>query len=358
MLRIRFSLRCTLYLLTLSVLLVGHRSAFSQSESEACKLLPPLKDFVVIADVRGQLQNEIPNIESRIKDIQARIPQATQAEKDLGDTDAQIKALMDKTVQTEAEQQQLTTLNKTKESIENFLAGDTVESLKLELLNLENDLLRKKEQLRCVQSAISKILSPEQNFKFWMSAFFAALIGMVILGFFVLAYIDANIRRAIFSGQSGLQFLTLFSIVIAIILFGITSILQDKELAALLGGLSGYILGRYNAPGKKDEENDAGAGRDAPQDLASRVASIAVSPASVSLTAAAPTQQLSATPTDTQGNPITDAGGGFAPQWTSDNTSVASVNQSGLVTWVGLGTCSVTATFGGVTSNGCAVTCT
>jgi hypothetical protein len=32
--------------------------------------------------------------------------------------------------------------------------------------------------------------------------------------------------------------------VIAIILFGITGILEGKELSALLGGLSGYILGR------------------------------------------------------------------------------------------------------------------
>ncbi len=40
-------------------------------------------------------------------------------------------------------------------------------------------------------------------------------------------------------GQSGIQFLTLFSLVIAIILFGI----KGKELAALLGGLSGYIFG-------------------------------------------------------------------------------------------------------------------
>ena len=38
--------------------------------------------------------------------------------------------------------------------------------------------------------------------------------------------------------------MTLFSLVIAIILFGITEILQAKELSALLGGISGYILGR------------------------------------------------------------------------------------------------------------------
>ena len=51
-------------------------------------------------------------------------------------------------------------------------------------------------------------------------------------------------REAIFTGESGIQFVTLFSLVIAIILFGVLKILEGKELAALLGGLSGYILGR------------------------------------------------------------------------------------------------------------------
>jgi hypothetical protein len=39
----------------------------------------------------------------------------------------------------------------------------------------------------------------------------------------------------------------LFFLVIAIILFGILRILEGKELSALLGGLSGYILGRGTA---------------------------------------------------------------------------------------------------------------
>ncbi len=355
--RIRFPFRCIMCFLTLFILLFGNQNSLAQTQSDACKDLPPLKDFVTIADVRGQLQNEIPTIENRIKDIQTKLPQATQAEKDLQETKAKVDNLMKKPTTTDVDQQQLSTLNKTKESIENFLAGDTVESLNKELQTQQNEQSWKKEQLRCVQSEISKILSPEQNFKFWMSAFFAALIGLVIFGFFVLAYIDANIRRAIFSGQSGLQFLTLFSIVIAIILFGITSILADKELAALLGGLSGYILGRYNALGKKDEDS-AEAGDGASQNLSGRFSSIIVSPATVSLTAAAPTQQLSATPTDAQGISIPNAGGGFIPQWASDNPAVAIVNQSGLVTFVGVGTCSVTATLNSVTSNSCAVTCT
>jgi hypothetical protein len=45
---------------------------------------------------------------------------------------------------------------------------------------------------------------------------------------------------------AGLQFITLFSLIIAIILFGVMNILEGRELAALLGGLSGYILGRSN----------------------------------------------------------------------------------------------------------------
>lgn len=77
-----------------------------------------------------------------------------------------------------------------------------------------------------------------------MSAVFAVLVAGVIGGFFWIATKDETVRRAIFSGTAGIQFVTLFSVVIAIILFGIIEILEGKELAALLGGLSGYILGR------------------------------------------------------------------------------------------------------------------
>ncbi len=38
----------------------------------------------------------------------------------------------------------------------------------------------------------------------------------------------------VFSNQQGLQFITLFSLVIAIILFGVLKILEAKELSALL----------------------------------------------------------------------------------------------------------------------------
>ncbi len=82
---------------------------------------------------------------------------------------------------------------------------------------------------------------------------FSILVGGVILGFFGIAFRSEKVRDAIFSGESGIQFVTLFSLVIAIILFGVLGILEGKELSALLGGLSGYILGRgsFQTPPKQ-----------------------------------------------------------------------------------------------------------
>jgi hypothetical protein len=44
--------------------------------------------------------------------------------------------------------------------------------------------------------------------------------------------------------SSGLQFITVFILIIAIILFGILKVLGGSELAAILSGISGYILGK------------------------------------------------------------------------------------------------------------------
>lgn len=73
---------------------------------------------------------------------------------------------------------------------------------------------------------------------------FGGLVAVVIIGFFGVAFTTPDVRTVMFSGDRGIQFITLFSLVIAIILFGILGILEGKELSALLGGLSGYILGR------------------------------------------------------------------------------------------------------------------
>jgi len=108
-------------------------------------------------------------------------------------------------------------------------------------------LLRGQSQ---VDEAINTLLIPEtqkNDFKLKISYIFAGMVILVIVGFFVVALRDKAIASAIFSNQTGIQFVTLFSLVIAIILFGITDILQAKELSALLGGISGYILGRVTS---------------------------------------------------------------------------------------------------------------
>ena len=75
--------------------------------------------------------------------------------------------------------------------------------------------------------------------------YFTILIAILLIVFFVIVYkrSDSTLSKDLLSGN-GLQFVTLFVLIIAIILFGILSILQSSELAAILSGISGYILGK------------------------------------------------------------------------------------------------------------------
>ena len=57
------------------------------------------------------------------------------------------------------------------------------------------------------------VVGPQQKFKLEMSLIFAGLVGLVIAGFFYVAIRDEQVRREIFSGQAGIQFVTLFSLV-------------------------------------------------------------------------------------------------------------------------------------------------
>jgi hypothetical protein len=84
----------------------------------------------------------------------------------------------------------------------------------------------------------------KSEYTLYATLVFGGLVSLVIVGFFWIAWSSHRVRTAIFAGDSGIQFVTLFSLVIAIILFGILKILEGRELSALLGGISGYILGR------------------------------------------------------------------------------------------------------------------
>src|SRR5438094_948403 len=72
------------------------------------------------------------------------------------------------------------------------------------------------------------------------------------------------------------------------------------------------------------------------------VASVTVTPASGSLYVGQ-TVQLTATPKDSAGNPLT----GRVVTWSSDNTTIATVSTSGLVTGKGAGSATITAATGG-----------
>jgi hypothetical protein len=80
-------------------------------------------------------------------------------------------------------------------------------------------------------------------------------------------------------------------------------------------------------------------------------------PASIILTVVNPTKQLSASATDVQSNLISGLSASRF-QWSSDNPTVASVNQTGLVEWKTPGNCNITATNdAGIISNSCKVQC-
>jgi hypothetical protein len=154
------------------------------------------------------------------------------------------------------EMKRLKTANKPSDEIEKTIvqamgyahvAETNIEDLDKQLDLKNNNLAEKQKRKTAIDDELNQranIVGPQQKFKLNMSLIFALLVGLVILGFFAVAFRDEQVRREIFSGQAGIQFVTLFSLVIAIILFGIIDILEGKELAALLGGLSGYILGR------------------------------------------------------------------------------------------------------------------
>jgi len=72
------------------------------------------------------------------------------------------------------------------------------------------------------------------------------------------------------------------------------------------------------------------------------VASVTMSPTSASVSVGS-TAQLTATPLDVNGNPLTDR----VVTWASNNTAVATVSASGLVTAVAVGSASIAATSGG-----------
>lgn len=118
--------------------------------------------------------------------------------------------------------------------------------------DLQLQIQRKKDDLNEIERDINILLTPkiaQQNFMFYSSIFFVLLMSILLGIFYYVIRRDDQARKVIFGGETGIQFIALFSIIIAIILFGLTGVLEGKELAALLGSVAGYILGRTKFSG-------------------------------------------------------------------------------------------------------------
>ncbi len=260
------------------ILAAGFSGAFAQGPPEKKEESSAQKkkdeNFTELRDRRNKMLSEIPKLEQEIQKLQyqkddfARYTYQKQSyEQQIKRDKEQIASLQEALkVATPAEKKTLQEQLKKRESGLKY-DEDQIESYKLKLNYSEakvksiNDDLDKKQkemarnrsELEAVETLISDMLDvmrPKQDFKYNMSKIFAVLVAIVIVGFFAISFYDLDVRRAIFSGTAGIQFVTLFSVVIAIILFGIIDILEGKELAALLGGLSGYILGRATSEKK------------------------------------------------------------------------------------------------------------
>ncbi len=125
-------------------------------------------------------------------------------------------------------------------------AQDSLYRVSVEKLRKNIDLIQ--QDVSVCEKQIDSSLAPEiqqQNFSIWISITFASLIGILLVVFFFLIYTKSNEAVGIqLLGESGLQFVTLFILIIVITLFGILGILEGRELAAILSGISGYILGK------------------------------------------------------------------------------------------------------------------
>ena len=333
------------------LLLLGIQLTATAQSLSNCTQIHASNDFLALADRRAELLDEIQDTKTEISDLEKQLPDTIPVT-EFEEMKRQLAVLREKSTRTALEEQTMQNLEgKIKLSRTDQFVNDEL-AKKKQLLNDDKD------QLLCIQETIPQLTSPDQQFKGYMSGAFAALIAIVIGGFFLLASRDEVMRRAIFSGETGIQFLTLFSLVIAIILFGIINILEGKELAALLGGLSGYILGRTTQRGGAAPAAPGPTGNvTALQKFVGDLKSINMNPASANLSSTAESQQLTAEPRDANGAVIEDGKEFFAPVWESSDPNVATVDQSGLVSRVAAGTTQITATFAHIRSNQCSVTC-
>jgi len=222
-----------------------------QSRKDALDARPPLAPPVTLSKERmdGDLQrakNEAAQLQQKLDAARIAKPQnqvdIAQLEKDL-----RIKQLLiddiGEAINRAAEREK----TKDEDAAAMKAITDELTRLNTERESAVHDQLTYQRLLGEIDDMVNQLFiasDATNTFKLEMSIILSILIAVVIAGFFIVAWSDVEVKRKIFSNEAGIQFITMFAIVISVILFGIIGVLESKELSALLGGLSGYILGR------------------------------------------------------------------------------------------------------------------
>lgn len=229
-------------------------SAAAQTSAPATGTIAPISadgdlqqvtDFRKLFEERETLVDQRRDLEKEIDDLNARAPSL-----------AEIKELENKLSQAEIALRKAERAKRPESELAE-LRGN-VETARDELREAKSPLLQSKRQeygragrrLFTLEQRIASLFDASRDvnrFRTNVTYTFGVLVFVVIVGFYIIAWYKQGVATTIFSGAMGMQFVTLFLIVIAIILFGIMGTLEGKELAALLGGLSGYILGRADS---------------------------------------------------------------------------------------------------------------
>lgn len=258
-------------LLSITMIILMNFSLFAQDNSETMENeIQQSYDYHELEEKRLELIAEMYSMMYEIGGLFTELERAQSLEKLVNSYHERLSNGMDSSALSIKERMNIERLSEIKSQIvlpelqtvggidlHNMQSISVTEGFRRIIENKVQIVVKKTDQLSSVGTKVTELNNTSfvtQNFKKQISWSFALLVGIVIVGFFIIAYRDDEIRKTIFSGDAGLQFITIFSIIIAIILFGITEVLGGKEIAALIGGISGYILGRSSITSSAKKE--------------------------------------------------------------------------------------------------------
>jgi hypothetical protein len=212
--------------------------------------LTSVKDFRPLFAERDELIEQLRKLDQEVDDLQTKIRDLRPAdvlERDLEKAKSDLDKLEKRAATPPTPEQQNRIDVQARNVVQISENLETMKTSKPILDANKADQAKKRARLRDVEQRIASLFDATRDvnqFRLYATITFGVLVFIVVSGFYLIAWNKQGVAQTIFAGELGMQFITLFLIVIAIILFGIMGTLEGKELSALLGGLSGYILGR------------------------------------------------------------------------------------------------------------------